>query len=122
MPIDPDILTPEEKKQALEAVNLIKEKRDGKVKGRTCANGKKQRKYVKEGSILSSHTVSLESILTTLIIDSYEGRYVSISDIPGAYLHAEMPEGKVIFMRLVGQFVDIMCDVNPEYKKYIRYV
>ena len=88
VPQNPDVLTPEEKKRALEAVNLIKEKRDGDIKGRTCANGKKQRKYVKEGDIISSPTVSLESILTTLVIDAYEGRFVSISDVPGAYLHA----------------------------------
>ena len=40
-PMNPDLLTKEEKAQALEAVNLIKEKRDGMLKGRTCANGKK---------------------------------------------------------------------------------
>ena len=34
-----DGLTLEEKKQALNAVNLIKEKRDGTIKGRTCADG-----------------------------------------------------------------------------------
>ena len=121
VPTDPDVLTPEEKKRALEAVNLIKEKRDGNIKGCTCANGKKQRRYVKQEEIISSPTVSLEIILTTLIIDAYEGRYVSISDVPGAYLHAEMPECKMVLMKLTGQFVDIMCDVNPEYKKYIRY-
>ena len=40
VPTDPDILSPNDKKQALEAINLIKEKRDGTIKGRTCANGK----------------------------------------------------------------------------------
>ena len=32
-----------------------------------------------------------------------------------------MPEGKLVLMRLVGNFVDIMCDVNPEHKKIVRY-
>ena len=36
---DPDVLTWAQKKQALLAVNLVKEKRCGKIKGRTCANG-----------------------------------------------------------------------------------
>ena len=72
VPQDPDVLTEDEKESALEAVNLIKEKRDGRIKGRTCANGSKQRKYVKEGEISSSPTASLESIIATLVIDSYE--------------------------------------------------
>ena len=32
VPTDPNVLTPEGKKRALEAVNLIKEKRDGNIK------------------------------------------------------------------------------------------
>ena len=75
VPTNPDNLTPKQKKEALEAVNLIKEKRDGKIKGRTCANEKKQRRFVKDGDIISSPTVSLESMLTTLVIDTYEGTY-----------------------------------------------
>ena len=48
-PIDPNTLTREEKYKAMEAVNLIKEKRCGKIKGRMCANGSTQRKYLKDG-------------------------------------------------------------------------
>ena len=40
-------------------------KRDGDIKGRTCANGAKQCRYVKAGEIAYSPTVSLVSILTT---------------------------------------------------------
>ena len=42
LPQDPSKLTREEKSRALEAVNLIKEKRNGKIKGRTCADGSKK--------------------------------------------------------------------------------
>ena len=118
--VDPDSLTSQEKFEALEAINLIKEKRDGRIKGRTCANGKKQIRFVKEGDIFSSPTVSLESIMTTLVIDTYEGRIVSIVDVPGSYLHAKMPEEKRLLLKLRGQFVDIMCNVNPEYRSYVR--
>ena len=55
--VDPLLLSREDKKRALEAVNLIKKKRCGKIKGRTCANGSKQKKYLKEGETISSHTV-----------------------------------------------------------------
>ena len=43
-PVDVDTLSQKVKEQAMEAVNLIKIKRCGRVKGRTCANGSKQRK------------------------------------------------------------------------------
>ena len=36
-------VTPEQRKRALRLVHLIKEKRCGKIKGRTCADGRKQR-------------------------------------------------------------------------------
>ena len=117
--IDPNILTNEEKGRALEAVNLIKKKRCGKIKGRTCANGSKQKRYLKHGETISSPTVSLEAIIGTLLIDAKEGRDVAIFDVPGAYLQAEMPAEKKLLMVFRDEFVDIMCEVNPEYKKYV---
>ena len=68
---------------------------------------------------MASPTVSLEGLFTTLVIDAYERRDVATFDIPGAYLHAEMPEDKEVIMKLKGYFADIMCDINPEYRKYI---
>ena len=44
---NPDQLTPLDRNKTLESVNLIKEKRCGNIKGSTCANGNKQRKYLK---------------------------------------------------------------------------
>ena len=44
-----DKLTDKNKKELLEAVNLIAQKRCDKIKGRTCANGSRKRKYVSEG-------------------------------------------------------------------------
>ena len=55
------------------------------------------------------------------MIDAYEDRYTAIADVPGAYLHAEMPQDKLVSLKLKGQFADIMCKVNPEYKQYLRY-
>jgi hypothetical protein len=117
--IDPSNITTEECKRALEAVNLIKKKRCGKIKGRTCANGSKQKRYLKHGETISSPTVSLEAIIGTLLIDSKENRNVAIFDVPGAYLQAEMPKDKKLLMKFRDEFVDIMCEVNPEYKKYM---
>ena len=119
--ICPDSLSVEGKKQALNAVNLIKKKRDGTIKRRTCANGSSQHKYLKENESITSPMVSLEGLLTTLIIDAFEGRQVATFDIPKAYLHAEMPKDKKVLLKLRGIFVDIMCDINPEYEQYVRF-
>ena len=70
--IYPDKLYLEDKRKALEAVNLIKEKRHLEIKGRTCADGRKK-KYLKEGESVSSPTVYLEVLLCTLIIDAHKG-------------------------------------------------
>ena len=73
--------------------------------------------------ITYSPTVSLVSILTTLAIDAYEGRNVAKVDVPGAYLHADMPqtEGKTILLKLKGDFVDIMCSVSKKCTQHVVY-
>ena len=118
-PIDPTTLTKDEKQRAMEAVNLIKEKRCGKIKGRTCANGSTQRRFLGEGESVSSPTVSIEALFSTLVIDALERRDVAVFDVPGAYLHAKMPKGKKELLKMRGEFVDIMCEVNPEYKPFV---
>jgi len=112
-------LTPEVKMNALRAINLIKKKRCGKVKGRTVANGRPQRAYVSREEA-TSPTVSTEALMTTLLIDAYVGRKVAIFDVPGAYIQANMPMDKFIVRKIEDEFVDIMCKVNPQYKKQIR--
>ena len=120
-PVDANSLTKEQRKKALEMVNIIAEKRCGKLKGRSCADGSQQRKYLAPEESVASPTVSLESIISTLIIDAYEQRCVGIFDIPGAYLHTPVPEGKIITLKLRGTFVDIMCQVDAKYDEYVKY-
>ena len=117
---DPDKLSPKQKKGALRAVNLIKEKRCGRLKGRACADGSKQRAYIPREEA-TSPTVSMEALTASLVIDAHEKRAVAIFDVPGAYLNADMPEDKFVILKLEGQFVDIMCKVNPEYLKDVRF-
>ena len=68
-----------------------------------------------------SPTLSLESLFTTLVIDAHEERNVATFDIPRAYLHADMPSDKNMILKLRGHFVDIMYDINGEYRQYVRY-
>ena len=63
--INPDILTVEEKKKALDAVNLIELKRDGRVKARSC-------------------------------------------------------EDKLVLLKMYGRIAEMMCEVNPGYRKHLR--
>ena len=49
IPLNPYELTDAESRQSLEAVNIIKEKINGIIKGITCTNGSKQNIYLKEG-------------------------------------------------------------------------
>ena len=117
--IGSNTLTNEEKKTALDAINLIKVKKNGIVKGRTCANGIKERLYLPKEYSVASPTASLEAIISTLLVDVYEDRNVGIFDIPGAYLHAEIPEEHRVILKLKVTFVDIMCGVNPEFRKHV---
>ena len=52
--------------------------------------------------------MSLESIIATLVIDAYERRHVVIDDVPGAYIHTEMPPDKRILLKLVSKFVELL--------------
>ena len=55
------------------------------------------------------------------MIGAFEERDIAIADVPGAYLHPEFPNDKKVVLKLSGLFVDIMCNVNPEYKEHIVY-
>ena len=58
--INNETLSAEDKEKSLNAVNLIKQKRDGTIKGRTCADGSKQKRYLGKDASFASPTVSLE--------------------------------------------------------------
>ena len=65
--------------------------------------------------------VSLEDLFYTLIADVHNGRDMDSFNVPGEYLNASMPKEKRILMKLRGDFVATMCQVNPEYELHGRY-
>ena len=65
-------------------------------------------------------TLSLDRLFGSTMIDVYEGRDVTTCDVPGVFLHAELPVGKRLFFCFRGQMAEIMCEVSPEYEKYVR--
>ncbi len=85
------------------------------------ANGFKQRSYLSEYDSVASPTVSLEGIITTLLIGAYEGRKHISFDIPGAFLQAEMPNDELVLLRFTGRIADILGEINENYIQHIQY-
>ena len=104
----------------LNNVNLIRQKQDGTIKCRTSSDGIKQKRYLRNDESVASLTVSLESLFTTLVLDAYKERDIATFNIPGEHLHAEMPADENMILKLRGNFADIMCDINEEYRQYVR--
>lgn len=116
--LHPDKLTKEQKRAALRAISVIKEKRCGKIKGRTVADGRAQKDlYTKDET--ASPTVSTDALMMSIMIDACEGRDTATADVAGAYLHADMDDFTIL--KIEGESVDIMCDVCEGYKKFVTY-
>eukprot|EP00957_Ditylum_brightwellii_P054951 4164505-Ditylum_brightwellii.AAC.1 len=112
-----DSLTEAQKHDALRAIMFLKEKRCGRIKGRTCADGRKQRETIAKEDA-ASPTVAPESVIITSVIDAKEGRDVATTDIPGAYLNAEMDE--FVVMVLEGKLAELLVKTAPNlYRKYL---
>jgi len=95
---------------------VVKEKRDGSIKGRTCADSRSQRgKYRKEET--ASTTVSTNFIMLTLITAAMEGRDVAMADVAVAFLEADTED--FVLIKLEGATVDIMCELDPGLKDFI---
>ena len=74
-PVDCKAMTREDKQQALQYLMFLKEKRCGKIKGRGCADGRKQRLYMSKDET-SSPTVSIESVMLSCVIDADERLHI----------------------------------------------
>jgi len=114
-------LTKEERADALKYLMYLKEKRDGRIKGRGCADGRKQRAYIPKAEA-SSPTATLMGIMLTCMIDAYEKRDVATVDIPGAFLQTKVPEDdRDIHVMLDGRMAELLAKISPEdYQKYVH--
>jgi len=66
----------------------------------------------------SSPTVSLYAMMLTCRIDAKEGRHVTVTDIPGAFLQADMDQD--VHMILEGKIAELIIKLEPSlYRKYI---
>ena len=114
--LDSRFLTAEQRKGALRVINLIKEKQNGTLRGRTVADGSVQRSLY-DKSETASPTVASDALLLSIIIDAYEKRDVATADVVGAYLKAYMDD--FVIMKFTGESVDILCKLNPSHTEFV---
>merc|ERR1712137_162364 len=101
---DQDELTEEEEKGALNPVDLVEFKRDGRIKGRSCVDGRPQRAYTPREEC-ASPTMANESLMVIAAIAAKEKRDVATADVAGAYLNAEMDE--FVLVKFTGRALEI---------------
>ncbi len=114
-PIHPNDITPSEKKKVMGSHTFVVEKRDGRKKGRTVADGSTQRSYVDKDDA-ASPTASTEAVLLTGVIDAKEGRDVMTADIPNAFVQTDVEatkSGDRIIMKLKGHIVEYLEEIDP---------
>ena len=116
--LDPLQLKQEQKQAALRAINLLKEKRNGDLKGRTVADSRKQCPLYTKAET-ASPTVSTIALILTIMIDAFERRDVATADVAGAYLNAKMDD--FVLIKFTEESVDILLTMEPAYAKFVTY-
>ena len=121
-PVQVQKLSGEEKARIIRSSMFLKEKflasgEFEKLKARLVAGGDQQDKTLYGD--LSAPTVGTSSVFTLLCIAAHEGRKVTIIDISGAYLNADMNRGLAVHMRLDKNMTGMMVKLSPLYSKYV---
>jgi hypothetical protein len=112
-------LTLEERRAALRYLMFLKQKRCGTIKGRGCADGRKQCLY-KGKDETSAPTVAPESLMLTCTIDAKEERDVATMDLPGAFMQADFDEH--LHVLLEGEMAEALVRLDPgKYKEFLFY-
>ena len=119
IPIDSRSLSLLERKQALNALLFLTQKRDGTIKARKCADGSKQRfneGYVKSDG--SAPTVATDSVLITSAMEAHNHCDIATIDLPGAFLHTDNDEDTIMLLR--GKLAELLVQIDPTvYRKYV---
>ena len=113
-PLHPEEMTPAERRKTLESLIFLVEKRDGRIKARTVANGSVQRGWMTKEEA-ASPTAAVESILLTAVIDAAEERCVATVDIPHAFIQTDIKDdkdGDRITMKMRGPIVDMLVELD----------
>ena len=114
--IDGNEMTREEKRVCLQYLMFLKQKKSGRIRGRGCADERKQREFIKKEES-SAPTISKEALFLTCIIDALEKRDLAITDIPGAFMQEDMDE--IVNMKIEAKMAQLVTKIDPnKYEKY----
>ena len=108
-------------KLSLAYLMFLKRKMSGLVKARGCADSRSQQEYITELES-SSPCVKEHALFLSYIVDAFENRCLVIADIPAAFLSVDWPADKSdCYIRFEGAILEMLCQIKPEYQKFIRY-
>lgn len=111
-------LTSSERCEALKYLMFLKKKRDGTIKGRGCADGRKQRKYVTKEEA-SSPTIRTEAVFIIIVIAAKEKRDVASMDLPGAFMQTDL-DGEMIIVKFEGRTAELLAMIDPSlYRQHV---
>lgn len=111
-PTPPKTLNQKQRRNALQYLMFLKRKRDGRVKGRGCSDGRGQRANAVKGEA-SSPTISIEAVFLILTIAAKEGRDVIVMEISGAFLQTELKDER-IHVRFTGRMAELLVMIDPK--------
>ena len=115
-------MTQMERHRAMESIIFLVEKKDGRIKAQTCANGSTQREYIDRDEA-ASPTAMTDSILLTSTIEAKQGRDIMTADIPNAFVQTEIDQKdneERIMLKIRGILVDMLVEISPEtYQDYV---
>ena len=113
-------LSEEDKRNALPILIFLSEKRDGTIKTRACADGRKEKIWTRRIDA-SSPTLTVEALYHSLGIDAKEDRDVATCDLPGCFLQTPM-EGRII-LRIDGEGAKMLVELDPTtWKKHLQII
>ena len=117
IPVHKKSLAPEQRREGLAYLMFLKRKRCGKIKGRRCADNRKQSAYIaKEDSM--APTVSTEAVFLTAVIDALENWDIADLDVPGAFMQADIDE--LVHVRFTSEMVMMLLQIDKQmYSKYV---
>ena len=75
----------------MESLIFLTEKKDGRIKAQTCANGSTQREYTDQDEA-ASPTAMTESHLITAVLDAKQGRDIMTADILNAFVQTDIED------------------------------
>ena len=84
-------ISPEQWKNRCEAVNVIKEKKCGEIKGRACADGRAQCDFISKEDTVSP-TSSTDAALLTEVIEQKHCRKVITLDTPNDFIQSKVED------------------------------